>query len=156
LDAGGDDAGFDLFDEWSQRDADGYDTKAVRNTWKSVKAAGGITIETLLRMTQKHGFELPKAGVSAAGRARALWDAAKPAPPGHDYLRRKGVQPHGLREAADGWLLLPLRDADGALWNVQRIGKAPSGGADGRSGKMFLKDARVSGCWHPTGRSGGH
>ncbi|MDR0273985.1 MAG: DUF927 domain-containing protein [Burkholderiaceae bacterium] len=177
-----DGAGFDLFDEWSQRDADGYDAKAVRDTWKSVKAAGGVTIATLLRMAQEHGFELPKASApatapdpaqqqrqrqqraereqaerqakqqaqaAAAGRARALWDAASPAPPDHGYLKRKGVPPHGLRVGADGQLLVPVLDAAGALWNVQRI--APEKPADGATDKKFLRDARVSGCWHLLG-----
>ncbi len=182
------DTGLDLFDAWSQRDADGYDAKAVRDTWKSVKAGGGVTIATLLRLAQQHGFELPKADASApapapdpaeldrqrqqraereqaerlaqqqaqaqaAQRARDLWDAAGPAPADHGYLRRKGVQPHGLRLGLDGWLLVPLRDAEGALWNVQRI--APAKPADGAPEKPFLKGGRVSGLWHLLGELAG-
>jgi len=174
--------GFDLFDAWSQRDADGYDAKAVRDTWRSVKAGGGVTIATLLHLAQQHGFDLPKADApapapdpaelarqrqqraereqaerqaqqqaqaQAAERARTLWDAATEAPADHPYLRRKGVQPHGLRVGGDGWLLVPLRDAEGALWNVQRI--APAAPADGGPDKLFLKGGRVAGLWHLLG-----
>ncbi|MFT4195382.1 DUF927 domain-containing protein, partial [Ottowia sp.] len=67
----------------------------------------------------------------------------------HPYLRRKGVQPHGLRVGADGWLLVPLHDAAGALCNVQRI--APDKPADGAPDKLFLKGGRVAGLWHLLG-----
>jgi putative DNA primase/helicase len=171
-----DSTGLDLFDEWSQRDADGYNAKAVKSTWKSVKAGGGVTIATLLQQAQQHGFELPKpdaaqapaaapdaaelerqrqqraereqaekqatqqAQAEAADRARALWDAATPATADHPYLIRKGVQPHGLRVGDDGWLLVPLRDAEGTLWNVQRI--APAKPAEGGPDKLFLSRNR--------------
>ncbi|MDR1968293.1 MAG: PriCT-2 domain-containing protein, partial [Burkholderiaceae bacterium] len=181
-----DSTGLDLFDEWSLRDADGYDAKAVKSTWKSVKAGGGVTIGTLLQQAQQHGFELPKpdatqapaaapdaaelarqrcrprtereqaekqatqqAQAEAADRARALWDAATPAPADHPYLNRKGVQAHGLRVGADGWLLVPLLDAAGTLWNVQRI--APAKLVDGGPEKLFLKGGRVAGLWHLLG-----
>ena len=177
-----DSAGADLFDGWSQRDPDGYDAKAVRDTWKSVKAGGGITIATLLHLAQQHGYELPQsdapapapdpaelarqrqqraereqaerratqqAQAAAAQRAAALWDAAPAAPADHGYLAAKGVQPHGLRVDAGGWLLVPLRDADGALCNVQRI--APAKPTDGSPSKLFLKGGRVAGLWHLLG-----
>jgi len=180
-----DDAGLGLFDEWSQRDPDGYNAKDVRDTWKSVRAAGGVTIATLWRLAQQHGFELPKpdkpppapsaaelarrdaerqqaardeadrravAHAAAADQARALWDAASPAPADHGYLQRKGVQPHGLRVDGDGWLLLPLRDAAGTLWNVQRIApQRPAKGTD----KLFQKGGRKSGLWHMLGDPAG-
>ena len=56
-----DESGFDLFDHWSQSDADGYDAKAVRATWRSVHASGGVNIGTLLRQAQQNGFRLPDA-----------------------------------------------------------------------------------------------
>ena len=55
----------------------------------------------------------------AAAEAAALWgqasDQGKSA-----YLDRKQVQPHGVRFGADGWVLVPMRDAAGKLWNLQR------------------------------------
>lgn len=52
--------GFDLFDSWSQTDPDGYDPTAVRDTWRSVKASGGIGIGTLFHIAKQHGYS-PKA-----------------------------------------------------------------------------------------------
>ncbi|PUE06151.1 DUF927 domain-containing protein [Limnohabitans sp. WS1] len=60
------------------------------------------------------------------------------------YLVRKGVKGHGLRyTAADGALMVPLRDLTGKLWNLQNVK------ADGQ--KRFLKDGRKSGLWHLLG-----
>jgi putative DNA primase/helicase len=51
-----DDAGLGLFDEWSQR-GDSYSAKAVRSTWKSLKATGGVTVATLIHEAQQNGFD---------------------------------------------------------------------------------------------------
>ena len=175
-----DSAGFELFDQWSATDADGYDPKAARATWRSVKAAGGVTIATVLHMAQERGFKLPEAEraalapsaaelgrqradreararaerlqreteqQAAAEMARDLWDAAQEAGAAdHPYLRRKGVGAHGLRVNAAGELLVPLRDAEGVLWNTQRI--LPARPAGGGSDKYFQKGGRVTGLWH--------
>lgn len=82
----------------------------------------------------------------AAARAAALWDGSAPGP--HPYLDRKGVQSHGIRVAGDGTLLVPVRDGDGRLWNVQRIlAVKPVEGPE----KLFLKGGRKSGLWHVIG-----
>lgn len=85
---------------------------------------------------------------AAADQAAAQWedasdDGASP------YLVRKGVQPHGVRFAGGGWLLVPLRDASGKLWNLQRI--APAKPENGAPEKLFLKGGRKSGLWHMVG-----
>jgi putative DNA primase/helicase len=60
------------------------------------------------------------------------------------YLVRKGVKGYGLRyTAADGALMVPLRDLTGKLWNLQNVKP------DGQ--KRFLKDGRKSGLWHLLG-----
>jgi putative DNA primase/helicase len=74
--------------------------------------------------------------------ARSEWAAAAPADPAHAYLIRKGVRPHNLRQRG-GLLIVPLFDAFGLLWNVQRIA------ADG--GKRFKKGGRVAGLYSPIG-----
>ena len=74
--------------------------------------------------------------------ARAEWDAAAPADPAHAYLTKKGVGPHNLRQRG-GLLIVPLFDAFGLLWNVQRIQ------ADG--GKRF-KPGRAGGLFSPIGK----
>ncbi|TXH33862.1 MAG: DUF927 domain-containing protein, partial [Burkholderiaceae bacterium] len=93
------------------------------------------------------------AHVAAAADAVAQWDAASDTG-ASPYLARKGVQAHGVRFAPDGCALVPLRDAAGALWNLQRI--VPERRADGPE-KLFLTGGRKSGLWHwcgdPTGAS---
>lgn len=172
--------GLELFDAWSQTAEDQYDSKATRDTWKSVKASGGVGIGTLLHLAKTHGFELPKAGhapaqpdpeaaarlarehaqrqqaerlQTEAAQAQAATDAATRWDSASDtgqspYLVRKGVQGHGVRYTPDGWLLVPLRDATGKLWNLQRI--APVKPAEGTD-KLFLKGGRKSGLWHLVG-----
>lgn len=178
-----DDVGRDLFTDWSAT-ADGFDAKATGTTWRSVKAGGGVRINTLLFLAKSHGFELPKgnqvaskpspeaialqkqqqaerqqaeqaqldaAHAQAATEALALWHAASDT--GHStYLQRKGVQAYGVRFAAGGWLLVPVRDAAGTLWNVQRI--APEKPADAGPDKLFLKGGRKSGLMHLMGAVG--
>ena len=87
----------------------------------------------------------------AAGEAAALWNEASDTGQS-PYLARKAVQPHGVRFTADGWLLVPLRDAAGKLWNLQRI--APVKPTDGGTDKLFLKGGRKSGLWHMVGELG--
>lgn len=88
---------------------------------------------------------------AAAEAARALWDGASDTSTS-PYLARKGVQAHGLRFLPDGTALVPLRDAGGVLWNVQRI--APERPAKG-SDKLFQKGGRKSGLWHLLGQPEG-
>lgn len=87
----------------------------------------------------------------AAGEAAALWEQASETGTS-PYLHRKGVKPHGVRFAADGWLLVPVRDGAGTLWNVQRI--APTKPQDGPD-KLFLAGGRKSGLWHMLGTPAG-
>jgi putative DNA primase/helicase len=88
----------------------------------------------------------------AASEAALMWQAASEAG-ASDYLTRKGVKPYGVRFAPDGWVLVPLRDTAGRLWNLQRI--APTRPAGGGTDKLFLKGGRKSMLWHwcgdPTG-----
>ena len=172
-----DTTGLDLFTDWSAS-AEGYDPKATRSTWRSVKAGGGVGIGTLLHLAKANGFTLPKADqaltppspealaqraqdrkaahaaeqastvaahADAAAEAATQWGAASEAG-SSPYLVRKGVQPYGVRFESDGWLLVPLRDTAGKLWNLQRIAadKPTNGGSD----KLFLKGGRKSGLLH--------
>lgn len=179
-----DDTGRDLFTEWSAT-AEGFDAKATRSTWQSIKAGGGVGIGTLLHLAKQNGFALPKpdqapaqpdpatvarlaseraakqqadqaqqqaAHDHAASEAALLWQQATETGDSA-YLTRKGVQPYGVRFAADGCVLVPVRDASGKLWNVQRI--APSKPANGGPDKVFLRGSKKAGLWHwcgdPTG-----
>ncbi len=59
----------------------------------------------------------------AATRCADLWASASETPPamGAPYLARKGVQAYGLRFLPGGVALVPMRDAAGRLWSVQRL-----------------------------------
>jgi putative DNA primase/helicase len=168
-------SGFDMFETWSHT-AENFDAKAVKSTWKSFKAGGGITIATLIAEAKQYGFDpkryVPAAPLSAAElerqkqerMERERHDAAEAATKQEDaareaaniwgaasetgespYLIRKAISGLGTRFAGDT-LLVPLRDADSKLWNVQRIF------ADGD--KRFLAGGRVSGCFHVVGELG--
>ena len=76
------DDGFTLFDGWSST-VEAYDSKAVRDTWRSLNASGGIRIGTLYEVAKSHGFD-PKqhrtatpitAAQQAKQRERANQDA---------------------------------------------------------------------------------
>ncbi|MDD3381581.1 MAG: DUF927 domain-containing protein, partial [Rugosibacter sp.] len=177
--------GFTLADQWSQTAPENYNAKTTRDTWKSVKASGGVTIGTLFFMAKQNGFVMPKndqaatppnpataarlaseraasqkaeqarqqaAHAHASNEAALLWQAASDTGTS-PYLTRKGVQAYGVRFAPDGWVLVPLMDAAGKLWNLQRV--APSKPASGGTDKLFLKGGRKSDLFHwcgdPTG-----
>jgi len=62
---------------------------------------------------------------AVAKQAEKAWAKGTPAPAEHPYLARKEIGPDGLRVDAKGNLLVPMRDEDGKLWNLQTI--APDG-----------------------------
>ncbi len=110
--------GFAAFDEWSQGGKN-YNAAAARDTWKSIKPGGGITVGTLWRMALDEGWkpnsearpeteaerlkrerrEKAQAAQKAKDKARkerearqktaALWKAATPLRPDHPYFARK-------------------------------------------------------------------
>lgn len=49
--------GFDVFDGWS-RAGKSYAEADIRDTWKSLKSDGGITIGTLYALAKEYGFDL--------------------------------------------------------------------------------------------------
>ena len=120
---------------------------------KADQAATPPDPETVARMarerTQRQQAEHARQQASherAAVEAAALWQQASVAG-ASPYLIRKNVQPFGVRFAADGWVLVPVRDAAGELQNVQRI--------DALGTKLFLKGGRKSGLWHWCGDPAG-
>lgn len=86
-----------------------------------------------------------QAAVHAAARQRAdyLLGKGKPEDGSHAYLVRKAVPAYGLKRLREQ-LVVPMRDADGALHSLQFIG------TDGR--KTFLSGGRKCGCYHAIGR----
>jgi phage/plasmid primase-like uncharacterized protein len=80
---------------------------------------------------------------AGAQKAAAMIAGAWPAPASHPYLVAKGVPPVGLYQDKEGNLLVPLRNADGELRNVQTI--------DPDGSKMYLYGAQKMGTFHMLG-----
>ncbi len=87
----------------------------------------------------------------AAAEAEKQWSSASESG-ASCYLENKQVGAHGLRFDARGGLLIPMRDVDGMLGNLQRI-------APGRAGaghdKRFLPGGRKTGLMHWLGDTAG-
>ena len=77
--------------------------------------------------------------IECAARLSSLGEAS----PDHPYLARKGVGVYGLYVNNSGDLVVPLKDAQGKLWSLQRI--------EENGEKPFEKDARKQGCFHTIG-----
>jgi putative DNA primase/helicase len=69
---------------------------------------------------REYALETAKRHQAAAQDAHRRWQAATSCTH-HPYLEKKRVQAYGARIDADGNLLVPMRDADARLWNVERI-----------------------------------
>lgn len=91
---------------------------------------------------RRRGGEELQRHIETAARALSLWECAGKPNVDNPYLRSKNVGVFGIREIG-GWLLIPMRDADSFLWNVQRIG---SNGC-----KLFERGARKRGLFHLLG-----
>jgi len=78
----------------------------------------------------------------AAGTARRIWEKSKPADPGHPYLKNKGSEAHGIRQAGQV-LIVPLYSVDGGLVSLQRIFTD--------SGKRYHPGGQVKGCFYSIG-----
>jgi putative DNA primase/helicase len=122
---------------------------------KSGQAATAPNPEELARLARERAASQraaqarqEAAHAHAASEAASMWALASDTGES-PYLTRKGVKAYGVRFAADGTLLVPLRDAAGVLLNLQRI--LPAKPADGSSDKLFLTGGRKSGLWHTLG-----
>ncbi|QFY44635.1 toprim domain-containing protein [Candidatus Methylospira mobilis] len=154
------DAGFDIWDSWSQG-ADSYRQDDARAAWRSFRTDGKVQAGTLFHMALQAGWEpngeavptlpppTPKTDPEAerrallerqrhaAQKAFTLWRQA-PAVKQHPYLTAKLIKPHGVR-LFRGALLVPLYDGPGRLINLQFIKE------DGK--KRYLAGGRKSGCY---------
>ncbi len=86
--------------------------------------------------------EQEKNETAAQKRANAVLNAAAPViGQGHEYLKAKGVDAHGIYLSARGDLLVPMVDKNRCLWNVEVIkaGGGPKKGLFGgrRKGVFF-------------------
>lgn len=170
--------GFDLFDSWSQTDPDGYNVASVRDTWRSVKAGGGIGIGTLFHLAKQNGYA-PTADRQAGNQQTAAEREAH-------RQRIKAMQ--AQREAEQAQAQQQASEAAALIWNeatpatgheyLTRKGIKPHGiKCDGHhllipmrdtAGKLhslqtiapdgckrFQPGGRVKGCYHAIGKPDG-
>jgi putative DNA primase/helicase len=147
------DAGFDLWDAWSQR-AMNYQGKAAQQAWSSFRRPGqGLpaTLGTIFHHAKEYGFRFEERHAAdrqaahairhveadrdleyraAAAEAKELLDRAIPAHT-HPYLGRKGIQAHGTY----------LLDA----WPKKRIGK------NGKPYTLWVKNPLLVPIWSGRG-----
>ena len=93
------------------------------------------------RLQQAHTHQLAQ-WERASGRAQQLWRGGRPADPAFAYLKRKGIQPHELRQLNDEVLMVPIYDGE-ALAALQFI--------TAQGEKRNQKGARQTGCYSPFG-----
>lgn len=115
----------------------------LERTWKATGRASLLSARDRARLTAEAGQrrqaraeEREQQYEQAAEKAEARWAAAVPVDE-HPYLTVKDVPSYGLRQEADGNLVVPVRDLDGKLWSLQTI--------DATGRKSFQKDARAHG-----------
>ena len=94
------------------------------------------------QMNQINDEEKAKANLEAAENAQKFWNQANEASSTHPYLVSKKVNAFGVKHNGQR-LLIPLRDGEGKLWNLQQIFP------DGK--KRFLKNGKVKALFHIIG-----
>ena len=178
-----DDIGRDLFTDWSAT-AGGFDTKAVKSTWQSIKASGGVGIGTLLHLAKENGFVMPQANQapSKPDLATAARVARERTQNQHAELARQQVAHAAAAfDAAKAW---DGASDTGESAYLTRKGVQPYGVRFGSDGwllvpvrdassklwnvqriapdkpangpdKLFLKNGRKSGLWHWCGDPSG-
>ena len=129
----------------------GFDIAAQRRTLQPSLGPQAPRQYDRKERAEKDAQQRQQAHEQAAIEAAALWEAGTETGQSA-YLERKGVRPHGVRFTVDGVVLVPLRDAAGKLWNVQRI--APCKPSNGGPDKLFGKGGRKSGLFHLLGDVG--
>lgn len=107
-----------------QRTLTAAEREALQREWAEAKA--------------KRQDEKQRSENEAALEVADIWSAGQPANPAHPYAQKKRLDVVTLRQAGEK-LLIPMVDAAGKLWNLQRIGP------DGT--KRFLRGGRTDGLF---------
>lgn len=79
----------------------------------------------------------------ASETVEKIWLSGVAAHPDHPYLKRKGIQTHGVRITGDGRLMVPLYDQDGTLSTLQYI--------DEDGGKLYHSGGQTGGKYWMVG-----
>jgi len=94
-------------------------------------------LRDMARRKKEEEKELAKIHAEAKAKAEKIWAEATPATKDHPYLKKKRVDPNGLRVAKNGRLIVPVQDIMGDIRSLQFI---PEEG-----NKKFLTGGEVSG-----------
>jgi len=101
----------------------------VKQNWKANGPVSALGAQDRAQMAaeaaqKRHdrAHEREQQAERTAQQVDAMWTAATPVQ-AHPYLADKGVRSHGLRQDEAGRLLVPVQDADGRMWSVQKIGR---------------------------------
>jgi putative DNA primase/helicase len=134
------------FGDWRQ---------GLQSTWSAVSDHRMTQAERLAHrqraqaMQAQRDADVLEGQESAAVQAARGWAGAINDSGMHPYLMAKGIQSHGARVDGDGFLLVPMRDTDGKLWNIERIN--PQDFRD----KRGLPGGRRKGCYFGIGKPTG-
>ncbi len=130
------------FGDWSQGFTQSWSCKPKTVMTDEERITHLGRIEAIRRQRERY---IERRQQFVAGQAIRRWDAATPCAR-HEYLTRKGIQPHGIKlESSD--LLIPLRDSAGKVHSLQTI--SPDGS------KRFMMGGRVKGCYYAIGKPQG-
>jgi putative DNA primase/helicase len=137
-----------VFGDWRNGFSQTWRANIGRTLTPGEEAAHRAKVEAMRREREA---EEERGHADAARKAAMILQAAQPAPDDYPYLTRKGIKAHGAK-VHDGLLVLPMRDASGKLWNVERI--APEKPSDGKD-KKGLYRGRRTGCYFSIGNPKG-
>lgn len=132
------------FGDWRTGLSQTWRADIGRTLTAAEEAAHRAKVDAMQKQRERAEAEAHEA---TAKKAAAILKASKAAPDDHPYLIRKNIKPNGAR-VWHGMLVIPMRDAAGKLWNVERI--APVKPADG-SDKKGLYGGRRAGCYFSLG-----
>ena len=130
------------FGDWREGFTQNWCSKADTSMTEAERFAQRERVKAMQRQREK---ELVQRQQLAAADAHKRWTDATPCTQ-HDYLTRKGIQPHGAKIEGDK-LLIPMRDTSGMVHSLQTI--APDGI------KLFMSGGRVKGCYFGIGKPKG-
>jgi putative DNA primase/helicase len=139
------------FGDWRSGESQNWRADIGRRLSPQEEAAHRARVTAMQRERETEEAQRHEA---AAKRGAEIWNAATPADAAHPYLKRKGVQPHGLRvhrgpfngdNRYDGALLVPMREGAN-LRSLQAIPVA----ADLK--KQFLNGGKVRGAYYSIGK----
>lgn len=134
-----DDIAAGAFGDWREGFTQKWCSKADRSMTEAERFAHRERSKAMQRQREE---DLAQRQQLAAADAIKRWTAATPCME-HDYLARKGIQPHGVKIEGNK-LLIPMRDTAGTIHSLQTI--APDGT------KMFMSGGRVKGCYFGIGK----